>query len=495
VTRANSAQLDTEIVFTTSENSATLKRAVDRGEARRISRGIRTTNSRTPIEQVVRRNWSQIAGHLVPGGTVVDRSFFDGGPAQDGTVVLDVGPAGTRRTTPITLPGLRIVTRVGPGPVPGDVPFTHGLHYSGQVRAYLDNLQPSRARGGVRRTLTRDDLGERLARIMTASGPDAVQHLRDEARKLAPVLGAEDEAEQLDRIIGTLFGTRDAPLRSHAAKAMRDGSPFDDRRIDLFATLQQALLAEPLPSPRAERASDDSRIFAFYESYFSNYIEGTRFTVEQARDIVFNGVVPPQRPHDIQGTYALIYPPNADLRTPKSADGLMDLLKQRHRVLMAGRTEAMPGAFKTQNNQAGGSTFVDWTLVEGTFREGMRFYLGLPEGLPRAIFMMFFIAEVHPFVDGNGRVVRIFMNTELSASDQQRIIIPSGFRQNYLNALTGMSRNDHAKGLIRALDFAHRYSAQVDWESQATAQRILEATGAFDENPTTARLRLPKPWD
>jgi len=190
----------------------------------------------------------------------------------------------------------------------------------------------------------------------------------------------------------------------------------------------------------------------------------------------------------------LIYPPDRDVRTPKAADELVDLLKRRHRVLMAGRAEATPGLFKTRNNQAGGTTFVDWTLLEGTFREGMRFYLGLPEGLPRAIFMMFLVAEVHPFVDGNGRVARVLMNAELSATGQQRIIIPTGFRQNYLSALTGMSHDDHASGLIRALDFAHRYSAQIDWESQPTAQRILESTGAFDESPT-ARIRLPDPWD
>jgi Fic family protein len=102
---------------------------------------------------------------------------------------------------------------------------------------------------------------------------------------------------------------------------------------------------------------------------------------------------------------------------------------------------------------------------------------------------------VHPFVDGNGRVARIFMNTELSATRQQRIIIPTGVRQNYLSALAGISRNDRAGGLIRTLDFAHRYSANVNWESQHTAQRILEDTGAFDENPATARIRVPEPWD
>src|SRR4051794_18854665 len=237
MTRPNGSETS-EIVFPTRENSQALQRRIDRGTARRIGRGIVTTDTRSPLEQVVRRNWARIAAHLVPGATVVDRSFFDGGPGPDGTIVLDVGPDGTRRTRPIELPGLRIVTRVGPGPVAGDVPFMQGLHYSSEVRAYLDNLRASRARGGARRTLTRPELEERLARMMLTSGTDAVQDLRDRARSLAAKLDAEAEAEELDGIIGTLFGTRNAPLRSRAAKAMRDGVAFDERRIALFALLQ-----------------------------------------------------------------------------------------------------------------------------------------------------------------------------------------------------------------------------------------------------------------
>lgn len=495
---ANGSLADGEIVFATRENSDALEREIARGRARRIARGLATTNTRAPLEQVTRRNWAKLAAYYAPAATVVDRSFFEGGPAEDGTIVLDVGPDGTRRTRPIELPGLRIVTRIGPGPVRGDAPFTSGLHFSGQARAYLDNLRPSRARAGVRRTLTQPELEERLARMMLTNGADAVQALRDDARALVPELDAEAAAEQLDEIIGSLFGTRDAPLRSRAGQAMRDGAAFDDRRIDLFALLQRALLANPPPPSRPPRETDDPQVFAFYEAYFSNYIEGTRFTVDEAAEIVFNGVVPSQRPkdaHDVQGTYDLIYPPEHDARRPRNANELVDLLQQRHRVLMAGRPEKSPGSFKAENNQAGGTNFVDWRLVRGTFAEGMRFYLGLPDGLARAIFVMFFVSEVHPFVDGNGRIARVFMNAELSAAGQQRIIIPTGFRQNYLNALSGLSHNEHAEGYIRALDFAHRYSTLVDWTSEAAARRVLEASGAFDDNAATARIRLPEPWD
>ena len=434
---ANRRLSDEEIVFTTRESSDAWQRAISRGEARRIGRGVVTTNRRAPLERVVRRNWSQIAAHFAPGATVVDRSAFEGGPAGDGTVVLDVGPDGTRRTRPIEIPGLRIVTRIGPGPVDSDVPFTDGLHFSGQTRAYLDNLRPSRSRGGVSRTLSRTELEERLARMLATSGEAALGQLRDEARSIAPRLGAEREAAELDRLIGALQGTKDAPLRSKAAQAMRDGVAFDDRRIELFALLQRTLLADP-PVHRAARVSDDTALFAFYESYFSNYIEGTRFTVAEAKGIVFDDVVPAQRPddaHDIRGTHELVYPPDDDMRRPRTSEELVELLQERHGILLAGRPDRHPGRFKEANNQAGSTVFVDWQLVRGTFREGFRYYLGLPEGLARAMFIMFFVAEVHPFADGNGRIARVFMNAELTASGQQRIIVPTGYRQNYLNAL------------------------------------------------------------
>ena len=47
-------------------------------------------------------------------------------------------------------------------------------------------------------------------------------------------------------------------------------------------------------------------MFAFVESYFSNYIEGTTFTVEEAEDIVFKGRLVAQRhedSHDVRGTF------------------------------------------------------------------------------------------------------------------------------------------------------------------------------------------------
>ena len=44
---------------------------------------------------------------------------------------------------------------------------------------------------------------------------------------------------------------------------------------------------------------------AFFETYFSNFIEGTEFAVDEAADIAFRGTVPNERPADAHDSWAL----------------------------------------------------------------------------------------------------------------------------------------------------------------------------------------------
>ena len=76
--------------------------------------------------------------------------------------------------------------------------------------------------------------------------------------------------------------------------------------------------------------------------------------------------------------------------------------------------------------------------------------------LARAIYTMFLVSEVHPFADGIGRVARLMMNAELVAGGEERIIIPTIFRSNYLSALKALSLAQNTKPLTRTLDFAQK---------------------------------------
>jgi Fic family protein len=138
-------------------------------------------------------------------------------------------------------------------------------------------------------------------------------------------------------------------------------------------------------------------------------------------------------------------------------------------------------------------------LVEGTLRAGFEVAHELTDTFARAAYMMFLVSEVHPFLDGNGRVARVMMNAELIAAQQLPIVIPTIFRGEYLGALKAATNNGRFGALASVLDFAHRYTAQVDFTSRATADRDLTRTNAFIESTVAeannVRLRLPSALD
>jgi hypothetical protein len=145
--------------------------------------------------------------------------------------------------------------------------------------------------------------------------------------------------------------------------------------------------------------------------------------------------------------------------------------------------------------------FVEPALVEGTLREGWRRLTELDTAWERTVYTMFLVSEVHPFVDGNGRIARVVMNAELVAGRQSKIIVPTGFRTDYHGALRRLSRDDDPSVYIKALRFLptttplppHDYTAQIDWTTHDTAEADLRDTNAFEEADDTPRLRLLRP--
>lgn len=464
-------------------------RAAARGEIRRLARGLYSTNLEEPAEQLLRRRWYDVAGLYFPGAVIVDRSAALSGPAADGSLFLDSGPT-VVNPRPVRLPGLTLRPRSGAGHVEGDMRFA-SLWMAGTARMALENMRPSRARSGVRRTLRREELEERLDGIARARGAEALNELRDQAATIAPALGAEQELVELDRLIGALLGTQDAELRTPVGRARGAGLGYDPDRLRRFELLRAELASRDF----AERLAppDPERLFAFFEAYFSNWIEGTEFEVGEAEEIVLAGRVPTQRPadaHEIQGTFEAITDPELRASPPQDADALEDYLREVHRRIMGGRPEVGPGAYKQQGNRAGMTFFVHPELVRGTLREGFAAYRTLAPGLPRAIYAMFLVAEVHPFADGNGRVARVLMNAELSAAGLCRVMVPISYRDEYMSALRALSQNDNPTPLWRMLDRAQRWAASMTWSGHDRVLELLEQTNALATPERARELNL-----
>lgn len=484
-----------EVFLSTTAISTTVSRAVRNGTLRQIGSKLYTSNLGDPPERIVSRHlWQLIAAYL-PDALIADRTAIELRPASDGSIFVI-----SDRKRDIELPGVVIRSRSGPGPLDADRRFVGGLFLSSSARAYLDNMATSRRRKGeVSRTLTRAEIENRLDDVIRRSGTEALNTIRDEARRIAPLISREQEFEALDRLIGAMLGTREDRLKSERAQARQSGTPYDPERIELFERLHNELrAAAPLTRTASERGAEGRATLAFFEAYFSNFIEGTEFDVDEAADIVFRNVIPRDRPedaHDVLGTWQIVSDPVEMARTPRDYETLLTLLRNRHALLMAARPDKRPGQFKIECNRAGQTVFVAPEQVEGTLGRGFEYYRNLDTPFARAVFMMFLVSEVHPFADGNGRIARIMMNAELVSASEERIIIPTVFRGNYLSALKAISHNAQPQPITRTLDFAQKWVMAVAWGELEATRQAIASLHAFME-PAEAdergiRLRLP----
>ncbi len=486
------------IIFVGDLPSATISKRVKGGQLRKLASSVYTTDVHLDPEEVVRRHWQTIAGSLYPDAVITDRSAPTGRPVE-GRLYL-VHPRRERLTF---LPGLVVDARRGAGALDGDIALPGGLHLASRGRALAENSRPTRSRDGKpRRTLDSAELGEWIDRLCRVDGETGLVEYRRRAEGVAPAVGTSAAAlASLSRMIGVALGSRSATVASRALAARQAGHPYDSDRIARFDRLIDALRASAPQSRPIDRSDTERyRFLPFYEAYFSNYIEGTEFALHEAEAVVFDGKTPFGRTadaHDLLGTFEVVSDNLEMARSFASAAEFCESLQRRHQAVMGGRPETRPGQFKLVANQAGASLFVLPELVTGTLTEGFSRFAELDTAWERAVYAMFLVAEVHPFDDGNGRMARIMMNGELAARGESRIIIPTVFRSDYLGALRRLTRDDDPTVLIKALRFAHDYTASIVYDGLDSAENQLRTTNAFESPEGGRRLRLPngKPED
>jgi fido (protein-threonine AMPylation protein) len=481
-----------EILFSSSNTvqSRRISNLIKAGRLRKIASRVYTSNFSDEDEKIVQRNLYLILGHLFPGTIISHRSALEGRPTDTGEIFLT-----HTYTRQITLPGIQVHLLKGHESLESDLAFVNGLFISSRPRAFLENLQISRMRLGISKVLPRIEIERRLYSICQAQGEDALNDIRDAARSLSKVLKMEDQFRTLDSIISALLRTRPGKgLASPEARARSMGSPYDAARLDLFNRLFSALKENYFPLRReVRRSSDQKELLAFFESYFSNYIEGTEFEIDEAYEIVFRNKIPRDRPedaHDIMGTFRVAVGLESFSEPPATFDLFVKQLQSIHHRIMEAHPDKLPGEFKRTVNRAGKTVFVDPELVRGTLLKGFDMLNGVEPGLPRAIFMMFIVAEIHPFTDGNGRLARLMMNNELVRQGLSRIILPTVFRDDYLLALRALSRSRNPVPLLKAMDYLQKFTTLLPMSSYSETMHALTISNAFSE-PDEARLKMP----
>lgn len=475
------------VFFDDVASRPTIAKAVQRRDILRLAVGVWTADTASPPATIVAANiWKIVARHC-GDAVVVDRSAARGGRIDGGVITI----ATDSRKGALELPGVTVLVRPRVTH-PSDTPWSEGLRGSAPARCLVDNLALSRGRGGLpSRTLSRPELQDWLAEKRLAWGAERLEALRAEALAVATDL-ASAHIDEIEAIFDEVAGR--TPLRAHSGlftRAVVDGTAWEPRRVALFESVARELQHAPAPVLEAPLVEGE---LPFFEAYFSNYIEGTEFTIAEAREIVETQTPPARRAaegHDILGTHRCVVDPIGRAQTSTDPEELIELLRSRHRTIMAGRPEVAPGEFKIQNNRVGAVEFVAPELVYGTLLRGLALAESVPAGLPRAAFVMFVVAETHPFTDGNGRAARLMMNAELSTMKLCRIVIPTVLRNEYV---AGLRRATLSEGdtevLTKVLTHAWRWTLAMPWEDRVATEAQLVATNALVDSTEAGAQHL-----
>ncbi len=479
-----------ELIFASANRKENYKisKMLKKKQIRKIAPRIYSTNLEEEPSEIIKRNILEILANLYSGAILSHRSAFEFKPTSTNQIFVTY-----TYTKKIKLPGITINFLKGKAPTKGDNKIFGELYASSKERAFLENMQITKKIGPDSKILGIPQIEEKLDDILIVNGEDGLNDFRDKAKKVSQTLEMVKEFTALNKIISALLTTKPSKiLKSDVALSRAAGIPYDKNRVELFESLFALLHYKEFKSISENNLSLNAfRNFAFFEAYFSNYIEGTRFEVEEAKEIIDTQIPLPSRSddsHDILGTYQIVSSRTGMEKIFSDADAFLNILQSWHKILLFARVDKNPGQFKERNNRAGDTHFVDYKLVRGTLKRGFEYYKALENSFARAAYIMFLVSEVHPFDDGNGRIARVMLNSELVKGKQCKIIIPTVFRDDYLLTIKRLTNQKDPKPYIEMLTKAHQFSARLNFDNYDDFHNYLKSHNAFNEPDSSNRL-------
>ena len=301
---------DKEIVFSSSnpKESKMISYMLQKGKLKSIAPRIYTTNLFDSPERIIKNNLLDILGWRFPNGLLSYKSALLLKPTEQGNIYITADVSRVIKD----YPGVTVIVNKGKGPIDTDIKLGEtGLYAASEERWLLECMQPTRInKSGENKSFDLTFIETRLEGKLQAAGEDRFNNFRDKIRIVSEKLGMDSEFQMLNKIFSALLNTHNSDiLTTDIAKARAAGVPYDNKRIKLFEILYEKIANmafEPIPAKYPTEQSFYN--FAFFEGYFSNFIEGTTFTFEQAKSIVDTGISIPKRiedSHDIIGTYKI----------------------------------------------------------------------------------------------------------------------------------------------------------------------------------------------
>lgn len=297
---------------------------------------------------------------------------------------------------------------------------------------------------------------------------------------------------------GKLKGTQKVDDHEMYIKIHKSWCSIDNNRIAKFQLLHDILQKFNFNQNKPINFFNPkiTQNYCFWESFYSNYIEWTRFSIEDAYGILEKWIVEtrPKDSHDFLDNYNFIsklypyifqqkYKPQIN-----TADEFIEYVKNIHKKLTTNTLNEDSWVFKKVKNMAWVTVFVDPEKVEWTLRMAHHIANDL-NLLQKALYFHCVITEVHPFIDWNGRTSRIVLNSLLIAAGYNPIIITNEQRDYYLKAVREFSLNNNAKGYVERMDDMHTRTSFIDFTIPVEFNPLRNGLLSYEEKVALERAK------
>lgn len=229
------------------------------------------------------------------------------------------------------------------------------------------------------------------------------------------------------------------------------------------------------------------RMYLNKEATFSSQVEGTQATLADVLKVEAK-IQEPATPPDVREIINYINAMNYGLKRVNELPLSLRLLKEIHAILLKDvrGAERNPGEFRTSPNWIGGTNLNNATFIPAPVQELFRLldnlekFLHDPHPMPTLLKIGTIHSQfenIHPFLDGNGRIGRLLITFYLCQQKElsKPLLYLSAYlkknRQEYYNRLHAVHEQDDIEGWLK---FFLNGIIETSQEAVETARKILQ---------------------